>query len=103
MLKFLFSKNNLFIILLCIFISLITIFSYSIIAISLMDYEINLFNLLFIFGTVTFISALPISYSGWGIRELSAIYLFKYFGYEQSIGLIAALLIGIISLITLFC
>ena len=60
------------------------IFSYSIIAIS--NFKINLFNLLFIFRTLTFISALPISYSD-GIRELSAIYLFKYFYYEQSISL----------------
>ena len=55
----------------------------------------------FIFGIVTLISALPISYSGWGIRELSTVYLFKYFGYDQSVGLLTALLVGLISLIIL--
>ena len=99
--KFLFSINNFFIVTICLCVSIITILSYSLISLNFINNDINILNIFFIFGVVAFISALPISYSGWGIRELSTVYLFQFFGYEQSIGLIAALLMGIISLITL--
>ena len=47
---------------------------------------------------VMFAAALPISLSGWGVRELSAVAVFASLGMDPSTALAAGLLIGVLSL-----
>jgi uncharacterized membrane protein YbhN (UPF0104 family) len=63
----------------------------------------NLFDLSAMASIVMFISSLPISFSGWGIRELSASYVFNTIGQSPEAGLSMGILIGLLSLIAIFC
>ena len=58
---------------------------------------------LFAISVVTMLAAaLPISFSGWGVRECSAAYLFSALHYSSDAGVAMALSIGMLSSIVLF-
>ena len=54
-----------------------------------------------IFSVVMLGAALPISFAGWGIRELSAGFIFAFLGLDPSVGVLAAAVIGVLSLLAL--
>jgi len=54
-----------------------------------------------LFSVVMLGAALPISFAGWGIRELSAGFVFSMLGYEPSVGIVVAATIGLVSLLAL--
>jgi len=54
-----------------------------------------------IFSVVMLGAALPISFAGWGIRELSAGFIFSFLGLDPSAGVLAAAVIGVLSLLAL--
>ncbi len=54
-----------------------------------------------IFSVVMLGAALPISFAGWGVRELSAGFIFSYLGLDPSIGVLASALIGVVGLLAL--
>jgi|GEM_PF-1567429 len=54
-----------------------------------------------LFSVVMLGAALPISFAGWGIRELSAGFVFSFLGYDPSVGIVVAATIGLISLLAL--
>lgn len=54
-----------------------------------------------LFSVVMLGAALPISFAGWGIRELSAGFVFALLGYDPSIGIVLGAAIGVVSLLAL--
>lgn len=54
-----------------------------------------------IFSVVMLGAAVPISFAGWGVRELSAGFIFSFVGLDPTIGIIVSAAIGVLSLIAL--
>lgn len=54
-----------------------------------------------IFSVVMLGAALPISFAGWGIRELSAGFIFSFLGLDPSVGVLVSAVIGLLSLLAL--
>lgn len=52
-----------------------------------------------IFAIVMLGAAIPISFAGWGLRELSAGFVFSYLGLDPTIGVIVASIVGVLSLL----
>ena len=52
-----------------------------------------------IFAIVMLGAAIPISFAGWGLRELSAGFVFSHLGLDPTIGVIVASIIGALSLL----
>jgi uncharacterized membrane protein YbhN (UPF0104 family) len=53
---------------------------------------------------VSFLASLPISFGGWGLREVSSMFFVAYFGGSAETGLAASLYIGLISMaVVLLC
>jgi len=50
---------------------------------------------------IMFASSLPISFAGWGLREMSAVVVLQAIGFSNTTALVAGLLIGVVSLIVL--
>jgi len=50
---------------------------------------------------IMFAASLPISFAGWGLRELSAVVVLQAIGFSNASALVASLLIGVLSLIVL--
>ena len=44
---------------------------------------------------VTFVASLPISFAGWGVRELSSLLAFSAIGLQSEIAIVVAMLIGV--------
>lgn len=53
------------------------------------------------FSIVMLGASIPISFAGWGLRELSSGFIFIYIGLDSEIGVVVALLIGLLSLAAL--
>lgn len=63
-----------------------------------MTRDVMLMDLLAMASVVMLVSSLPISFSGWGIRELSAGYVFAFIGQSSEAGMAMGILIGLMSL-----
>lgn len=72
--------------------------AYVVIAHSLAP-EINLFQLVAASLVVMFAASLPISFAGWGIREISAIFALNAIGVPTPAALLTAVLVGILALL----
>jgi uncharacterized membrane protein YbhN (UPF0104 family) len=59
---------------------------------------ISLVPLIAACGIIMFVSSLPISFSGWGVRELSAVFVLKTIGVPTSNAFTVAIMVGILSL-----
>lgn len=55
---------------------------------------------LFVVPVFTLLTSLPISYAGWGIRELSCVGLLKFFGCATDIAIAISVLYGLIFLLS---
>lgn len=62
----------------------------------------SLFIILICFPIIHFLKSFPISISGWGIREIAAIYLFSYFEVSKEVALSISISFGAIILISSF-
>lgn len=83
---------------LSIVIHLLQIISFYFISKSLFD-NISIIPIIILVPTVTLISTLPITFNGWGVRELLFIYFFRYFNYSEEITLLTSVLFGLTSAI----
>lgn len=75
--------------------------AYFIIARSLAE-NASVLDLTAMAGIVMFISSIPISFAGWGVRELSAGYVFSAIGQSSEAGVTLGILIGILSIVAIF-
>lgn len=80
-------------------IHLLQIISFYFISKSLFD-NISIIPIIILVPTITLISTLPITFNGWGVRELLFIYFFKFFNYSEEITLLTSILFGLTSAIT---
>lgn len=64
-----------------------------------LNVDISLWNCLILFPTVFFVSSLPISVSGWGIREAAIISLFGSIGIPAPSALVVSLVFGFVSIV----
>lgn len=55
---------------------------------------------LFVAPLVSIVASLPISYGGWGLRELSGLELLKFLGVQPELALAALLIYGVINLLS---
>ena len=83
---------------LSIVIHLLQIISFYFISKSLFD-NISIIPIIILVPTVTLISTLPITFNGWGVRELLFIYFFRFFNYSEEITLLTSVLFGLTSAI----
>ncbi len=74
-----------------------TLVSFTVAALALAP-DIGLLNLVAASTVVMLASALPISFGGWGVRELSAVIVLGAVGVSPEAALAAAVLIGVLSL-----
>lgn len=65
-----------------------------------MALRVGILDCLFIVPVFTILAGLPISYGGWGVREMTSIQLLQYFGVEAEIALFATILFGVIILLS---
>lgn len=79
---------------------LLMLAAYVMLAQSLMS-EISLLIIIGAFSIAMLGAAIPISFAGWGIRELSAGFIFIYLGLNSEVGVSVALLVGVLSIIAL--
>lgn len=79
-------------------LQLLQIISFYLISKSLFE-EISIIPILILLPTISFISALPITFNGWGVRELLFIYFFNFFNYSEETTFIASILFGLVSAI----
>jgi hypothetical protein len=63
--------------------------------------EISLTSLIAASCVIMFAASLPISFGGWGLRELSALVVLQAIGFSSASALVASLLIGVVSLVVL--
>ena len=62
----------------------------------------KLFIIIICFPIIHFLKSFPISISGWGIREIAAIYLFSYFEVSKEVALSISISFGVVILISSF-
>lgn len=55
---------------------------------------------LFVVPVFTLLTSLPISYAGWGIRELSCVGLLKFFGFPTDVAIAISVMYGLIFLLS---
>lgn len=79
---------------------LLMLAAYVVLAHDLLD-NISILLMLGAFSIVMLGAAIPISFAGWGLRELSSGFIFMYIGLESEIGIIIALFVGVLSLLSL--
>lgn len=79
-------------------LQLLQIISFYFISKSLFE-EISIIPILILLPTISFISALPFTFNGWGVRELLFIYFFNIFNYSEETIFIASILFGLVSAI----
>ena len=79
-------------------IHLLQIISFYFISKSLFD-NVSIIPIIILVPSVTLISTLPITFNGWGVRELLFIYFFKFFNYSEEITLLTSVLFGLTSAI----
>ena len=60
-----------------------------------MGLQISLVHCLFIVPVFTILAGLPISYGGWGVRELTGIHLLQYYGVPSQVALATTFLFGL--------
>lgn len=60
--------------------------------------EVDYLKIVSIAFIVSFLASLPISFGGWGLREVSAIFFVVYLGGTSEAGLAASVFIGLISM-----
>ncbi len=65
--------------------------------------DVNLVRLAAIAAIVVFVSGLPISINGWGVREVTSIFVFGEIGVPATDALALSVLVGIISTFTVIC
>lgn len=63
--------------------------------------SIDLMSLMAASAVIMFAASLPISFAGWGLREMSSVVVLQAIGFSNASALVASLLIGVISLIVL--
>ncbi len=78
----------------------VMIICYVLIAKSIIP-DVGLLELAAASAIVSFAAALPISFSGWGIRELSAVYVFGTLGVAAEQALAVSIAIGVLSMLAL--
>jgi len=61
-------------------------------------HDVALPDVLAVSVIIMFAASLPISFAGWGVRELSAAYAFSMIGQSSEAGLAMAVMIGVLSL-----
>ena len=61
-----------------------------------MGLNIGILDCMFIVPVFTILAGLPISYGGWGVREMTSIHLLQYYGVSSEIALFTSVLFGII-------
>ena len=83
---------------LSIIIHFLQIMSFYFISKSLFS-NISIIPVIILVPTITLISTLPITFNGWGVRELLFIYFFKFFNYSEEITLLTSVLFGLTSAI----
>lgn len=93
--------KRVFSIILLILLTQILTVSTFVICISKLQYNVDILQLIYASIIISFLSSLPISVNGWGIRELSSIYFFGKIGIPIEISLTVSVVIGICSTITI--
>lgn len=88
-------------------ISLFTLFSQALVLLSYMaailslNSELDVISVLAASAIISFAASMPISVNGWGVRELTAIYVFGYLGVPSSSALAVSILIGVLSTVVI--
>ena len=88
-------------------ISLLTFFSQTLVLLSFMvailslNPELDVISVLAAAAIISFAASMPISVNGWGVRELTAIYVFGHLGVSSSSALAVSILIGVISTVVI--
>ena len=59
--------------------------------------EISIIPIIILLPIISLISTLPITFNGWGVRELLFIYFFQFFNYSEDTTFIASILFGLTS------
>tara|TARA_B100000579_G_C22848758_1_gene866009 strand:+ start:4830 stop:5762 length:933 start_codon:yes stop_codon:yes gene_type:complete len=90
------KKETILPLFLSIFIHFLQIISFYFISKSLFN-NISIIPVIILVPTITLISTLPITFNGWGVRELLFIYFFKFFNYSEEITLLTSILFGLTS------
>lgn len=57
--------------------------------------KLNIFQCFFIVPVFTVLAGIPVSYGGWGVRELSGIHLLGFYGLSPELSLSVTLLFGL--------
>lgn len=70
------------------------VFSFACIGFAL-NAQVTLFNYLLIVPLLFIVTAVPISFAGWGLRELGAVYLFQLVGADPSKIMMASVFFGL--------
>jgi uncharacterized protein (TIRG00374 family) len=65
-----------------------------------MGLKISVLDCLFLVPVFTILSGLPISYGGWGIREMTSIQLLHYYGVAPEIALLTTIFFGVTILLS---
>lgn len=84
----------------CVGVHLLTLSGYVIVAHSFLPAS-SVWLLAAAFGVVMLGASFPISFAGWGVRELTAGFVFSTLSLDPAIGVIVAALIGILSLVAI--
>jgi uncharacterized protein (TIRG00374 family) len=74
------------------------ILTYAQIALSI-GVDVSLFNYILTVPLIFLISLLPLSFAGWGVRELAAVSIFGYIGIEREEAFIISVMYGILLII----
>ena len=88
-------------VILTLVIHLFMLFTYLLILTRMVDLEISAQIIAAVF-IVMFAASLPISFSGWGVRELSAAATLSMVGVEPAVAIAAAILVGLVSQLLTF-
>lgn len=67
-----------------------------------LEHQLTLAAVLFVLPSVFLVSFLPISFAGWGVREVAFIALFKLFGLSSEQALSLSVVYGLVSLVSVF-
>jgi glycosyltransferase 2 family protein len=94
-------KQTAIIILLSLIIQLITIYVFYIIFHSISS-DVSFENCFILIPVVMLVSMLPISFAGWGLREVALVVAFEYAGIENSYAMATSILFGLMQIIWAF-
>ena len=62
-----------------------------------LDIDVELIAMIAVMSIVTFVAALPISFAGWGVREISVVALLGLLGVDRAAALLLSVEFGIIA------